>query len=172
MTEHVKFAERTPDKPAPITTGTTGTATLVRVIGLPLAAFVVFMAVGSGQQVAKSALPIFVGLSIAIYFLPTIEAMLRKHHSLTSIVLVNLFFGWTLIGWVAAIAWACAGSNKPATTTASNSNVAPARAEPSVTPRTTADTSVADELQKLAALRDQGVLSEEEFSQQKAKVLG
>lgn len=32
--------------------------------------------------------------------------------------------------------------------------------------------SIADELQKLATLRDQGVLTEEEFKEQKAKLLG
>ena len=32
--------------------------------------------------------------------------------------------------------------------------------------------SIADELTKLAALRDQGILSDEEFAQQKAKLLG
>ena len=37
--------------------------------------------------------------------------------------------------------------------------------------QTAGPTSTADELSKLAALRDQGVLSDEEFAQQKAKLL-
>jgi len=38
--------------------------------------------------------------------------------------------------------------------------------------QTAGPTSTADELSKLATLRDQGVLSEEEFAQQKTKLLG
>lgn len=160
--------------------GTTGTMTLVRVIGLPLAAAIVFFSMSSGSQVAERALPIFVGLLAVTYFLPTIEAVLRKHSSLTSIVLVNIFLGWTLVGWVAAIAWACAGSNKPsggATETPASPHPTPpptTRQEPVVADNpipTPQNVSVADELQKLATLRDQGILTDEEFGQQKAKVL-
>ena len=42
----------------------------------------------------------------ALYMLPTIEAWLKSHPNLTSIALVNIFLGWTLIGWVVAIVWA------------------------------------------------------------------
>ncbi|WKN20794.1 superinfection immunity protein [Azotobacter vinelandii] len=42
----------------------------------------------------------------ALYMLPTIEAWLRKHENLASIALLNLFLGWSLIGWVAALVWA------------------------------------------------------------------
>jgi Superinfection immunity protein len=41
------------------------------------------------------------------YFAPTFIAKNRKHRYLESIFMVNLFLGWTLIGWVVAIAWAC-----------------------------------------------------------------
>src|SRR5690606_18359053 len=99
----------------------------------------------------------------------------RKHHSLTSIVLVNLFFGWTLVGWVAAIAWACAGSDKRATTPErknAQERQEPAAAAPSpAPPLTTLAVSVADELQKLGELRDRGILTEDEYQAQKAKAL-
>lgn len=42
----------------------------------------------------------------ALYLLPTIEAWLRKHSNLGSITLVNIFLGWSLIGWVVALVWA------------------------------------------------------------------
>lgn len=48
---------------------------------------------------------------------------------------------------------------------------ATAPAEPSIRQVSARHVSVADELQKLAALRDEGVLTEEEFAQQKAKLL-
>lgn len=39
------------------------------------------------------------------YFIPTGIAMLRNHPSMASIAIVNLFLGWSLIGWVIALAW-------------------------------------------------------------------
>jgi Short C-terminal domain len=44
--------------------------------------------------------------------------------------------------------------------------------EPVPAPPTTASASVADELEKLATLRDKGVLDDEEFAAQKRKLLG
>jgi len=41
-----------------------------------------------------------------IYFLPSIIARKRKKTNLTAIFVLNLFFGWSLIGWVAAMIWA------------------------------------------------------------------
>lgn len=41
---------------------------------------------------------------LLIYFLPTIAG--RKHPHAAGIFVVNLFLGWTLIGWVVALAWA------------------------------------------------------------------
>ncbi len=42
----------------------------------------------------------------AFYFLPTYEAWTKKQENLTSIGMLNLFLGWTLIGWVIAMVWA------------------------------------------------------------------
>ena len=47
-----------------------------------------------------------------LYLLPTYEAWRRQHRSLLAIGLVNVFLGWSLVGWVAVIAWAHAGSNR------------------------------------------------------------
>jgi hypothetical protein len=40
-----------------------------------------------------------------LYFLPTILAV-RRGHGITGILLLNLFFGWTVIGWFAMLLWA------------------------------------------------------------------
>jgi len=45
-----------------------------------------------------------------IYFLPTILALARGHLSALAIFLLNLFFGWTLIGWIVALIWSCTGN--------------------------------------------------------------
>jgi hypothetical protein len=43
---------------------------------------------------------------LALYFLPTIIALVRDHQHLVPILLVNLFLGWTFLGWVVALVWA------------------------------------------------------------------
>jgi hypothetical protein len=42
-----------------------------------------------------------------LYLLPWIIAKHRKHHNSMPIFLVNFFFGVTVIGWLAALIWAC-----------------------------------------------------------------
>ncbi|MFC6645076.1 superinfection immunity protein [Granulicella cerasi] len=42
----------------------------------------------------------------AIHFLPTIIALLRDSQHKFAIFLINLFFGWTVIGWIFALVWA------------------------------------------------------------------
>ena len=45
-----------------------------------------------------------------IYFLPTIVALSRGHLSGLAIFLLNLFLGWSLIGWIVALIWSCTGN--------------------------------------------------------------
>jgi hypothetical protein len=47
----------------------------------------------------------------AIHFLPTIIAALRNGRSVVGIFLLNLFLGWTVIGWIVALIWAI--TNEP-----------------------------------------------------------
>jgi predicted membrane channel-forming protein YqfA (hemolysin III family) len=42
----------------------------------------------------------------ALYLLPTYEAWSKQHPNLTSIALVNIFLGWSVVGWVGAMVWA------------------------------------------------------------------
>lgn len=42
----------------------------------------------------------------AIYFLPFIIALIRGHQSKLAVFFANLFFGWTLIGWIICFIWA------------------------------------------------------------------
>jgi hypothetical protein len=41
-----------------------------------------------------------------MYFLPTIIALARSKRDITAILLLNLFLGWSVIGWVVALVWA------------------------------------------------------------------
>lgn len=43
---------------------------------------------------------------LAFYFLPTIIACRAGHKQQVAIFFVNLFLGWSLIGWVGALVWA------------------------------------------------------------------
>jgi hypothetical protein len=63
------------------------------------------MIVGS----AHIATSVFVAIVIvaALYFVPSIVAQVRRHHRRRAIFLVNLFLGWSLIGWIGALWWAC-----------------------------------------------------------------
>jgi uncharacterized membrane protein len=55
--------------------------------------------------------------ALAIYFLPWIIASKREHHQHGAIAVINIFLGWTFVGWVIALAMACSAV-KPAVDTA------------------------------------------------------
>lgn len=44
----------------------------------------------------------------SLLFLPTLMARSRNHPHTFAIFLVNLLFGWTLVGWAVALLWAYA----------------------------------------------------------------
>lgn len=48
---------------------------------------------------------LLIGLLLALYVLPSGLALYRGHPNTAPIVVVNLLLGWTLLGWVAALAW-------------------------------------------------------------------
>lgn len=43
---------------------------------------------------------------VVIYLLPTLIAFGRDHPRRQDVAVVNILFGWTLIGWIAAFLWA------------------------------------------------------------------
>ena len=45
-------------------------------------------------------------VAICMYFLPTIIAFRRKVVNAGSVFVINLFLGWSLIGWVVSLAMA------------------------------------------------------------------
>lgn len=95
----------------------------------------------------------FVG--VIIYFLPSFNASSRKHPDGSSIFLLNLLLGWTLIGWVAALVWSASSikNTEPAIRTA---------VEPE---------NKYEQLEKLGSLKDKGLITESEFELEKTKLL-
>jgi len=49
---------------------------------------------------------IVIGFILVAYFLPGIIAAAREHQQSTAIFVLNLFLGWTFLGWVVALVWA------------------------------------------------------------------
>lgn len=47
-----------------------------------------------------------------VYFAPSILAENRGTANLGGVFIVNLFTGWTMIGWVVAFAWAMSGETR------------------------------------------------------------
>jgi len=46
------------------------------------------------------------GFPLVLYFLPSIIAVARGKRDLLAIFLLNLFLGWSIIGWIVALVWA------------------------------------------------------------------
>ncbi len=51
-------------------------------------------------------------VALLLYFLPVFVAEFRLHRNLVPIAIVNLFLGWTVVGWIVALAWAASADGK------------------------------------------------------------
>ena len=49
---------------------------------------------------------LLVAIGVAIYFLPVIAATCRKIPEINQIFALNLYLGWTVLGWITALQWA------------------------------------------------------------------
>lgn len=57
------------------------------------------------DQGVSMATMIWVALAVTIYFLPSIVAG-NRNRAVGPVFVLNLFLGWTLVGWVVALVWA------------------------------------------------------------------
>ena len=53
------------------------------------------------------------GFGMSLYFIPSLVAKYRLHQQSLAIFILNLFLGWTCLGWVIALIWACTAVAKP-----------------------------------------------------------
>ena len=51
-------------------------------------------------------------LLLGIHFLPTFVAFVREHRHAVLILVLNVFFGWTIIGWLVLLIWAAVGEDR------------------------------------------------------------
>jgi len=63
---------------------------------------------------------------IAGYFIPSIVALGRHHQNVAGIIALNIFLGWTILGWVAAFVWALTATTPAVLVTASQTALPPA----------------------------------------------
>ncbi len=105
-----------------------------------------------------------IGLLIVIgviYFIPSIIGYDKQNA--TAIIALNILLGWTFVGWVVALVWAL---TKERNDTADDST-----APGGVSHMTTEVKDVIDELERLHKLKEKGVLTDDEFQQQKERLL-
>lgn len=55
---------------------------------------------------------LFLGFMLLMYFLPSVIASSREHKNKPAIVVLNLFLGWTGLGWIVALIWAFTDNTK------------------------------------------------------------
>lgn len=49
----------------------------------------------------------------AWYITPGVIALIRDHHQTLAIWVLNIFLGWSMLGWVGALVWACTAVREP-----------------------------------------------------------
>lgn len=96
---------------------------------------------------------------LLIYFAPAISAAQRKHPNTAAITCLNLFLGWTGIGWIIALIWSYTNNT--------NNVVVNNRINSGGTA-----IGSAQEIERLADLYAKGFITESEFEMQKRKLLG
>ena len=126
---------------------------------------------------------IIIIISLISYFLPTVIAMLRGKSNTFAILLLNLFLGWTFIGWIVALVWSVTSDNKPQTIVVNNnSSIEPRnefktfssqriKSEQTNNPNLNSHQEKIQNLKKLRQLLDDGILTQEEIVQQKNQIL-
>lgn len=53
-------------------------------------------------------------IGLFIYLLPCVIAYNRRHNLFATLLVLNIFFGWTFVGWVICLAWSLSPNVKDA----------------------------------------------------------
>ena len=89
---------------------------LLIVAGL-VACGIAILAIGMARHNSDLLAPLHLLLFVAgilLYLFPTGFAVYRDCKSTAWIAAVNVLFGWTILGWFAAMGWAASGRNRAA----------------------------------------------------------
>lgn len=112
-----------------------------------------------------------------VYILPSIVAFRRDHPNRWLILVINLAFGGTIIGWGIAMAWAMRAVHRLDSTSSGGESglnifVNDVRRVQLVDPPPLPQASVSLELERLHDLFARGAISQVEFNSLKTKLLG
>ena len=135
-------------------------------------------------------------LYLLLYFLPTLIALIFGCDRKGAVFVLNLFLGWTFIGWVWALVWAVSPKRQQQNVIINNDFSADRTINPIITqptddnfqqfsntqwlPKQQAQIEMTtikshqdkiSQLQQLKQLLDAGILTQEEFDHQKTQIL-
>ena len=60
------------------------------------------------QNLSLTEIGLLIILIFGLYLLPSLISFLRRNRNYPEIFLLNLFLGWTGLGWVVALVWSVA----------------------------------------------------------------
>jgi hypothetical protein len=112
-----------------------------------------------------------------VYILPSIVAFRRNHPNRWIILVINVAFGGTIIGWGIALAWAMRAAHRIGSTSSGGESglnlfINDVKKIQVVEPPPLPQTSLSHELERLHDLFVRGAISQTEFDGLKAKLLG
>lgn len=84
-----------------------------------------------------------------LYIIPMFIALKRKHPQRFPIGCLNIFLGWTFLGWVVCLVWSLSNTKTEVQNTSNKY----------------------EDLERLQKLKENGTISEEEFETEKQKIL-
>jgi hypothetical protein len=58
---------------------------------------------------------VVIAFGVFVYFIPSVIASERCHKNFTPILLLNIFLGFSLIGWVIALVWSTSAQDNGGT---------------------------------------------------------
>ncbi len=76
---------------------------------------------GKRQMIASST-RLLVILFI-LYWLPSVIALMRHHHSVGGIIALNILLGWTAVGWIVSLVWSLGNAGGGASQTVTIQNI-------------------------------------------------
>ncbi len=66
----------------------------------------------AGASLASGMLLILLIVAGGLYLLPAVIAVTRSHPSALAIAALNLFLGWSFIGWIVSLVWALSSTGR------------------------------------------------------------
>jgi hypothetical protein len=124
---------------------------VLRVLMIIASTFWLLGALTESERLTGLVASFSIGCIATAYFIPTAIAAARKNPNLAGIFALNLFLGWTFLGFVGAVVWALQS--------------------PDAGPPPPANDGVEERLRTLTKLKSDGLISEQEFDAKRSAIL-